>query len=124
MKHKTVIAIILSVILICILLMCLNGNTGSDMTAKIYSDGVLLHEINLSSVSQPYEIPIVNNGHTNTVLVENGCISVKDADCPDRLCVKQGKASNALYPIVCLPNKLVIEIESSKDEDTPNAVSR
>ena len=36
-----------------------------------------------------------------------------DADCPDQLCVKQKKISLKNETIVCLPNKVVIEIEGA-----------
>ena len=48
-------------------------------------------------------------GH-NTVHVEPGAISVTEADCPDGICVRQGKLTTAGVPIVCMPHRLVIEI--------------
>ncbi len=76
--------------------------------ANIYCDGELVESINLSQVKESYTIDI--KGH-NTVLAENGKIRMLDADCPDELCVKQGAIENSLYPIVCLPNKVIIRIE-------------
>lgn len=76
--------------------------------ANIYYDGELIESINLSDVKQRYTIDI--KGH-NKVLAENGQISMIDADCPDKLCIKQGAIKDAGYPIVCLPNKVIIRIE-------------
>ena len=42
--------------------------------------------------------------------VEPGAISVTEADCPDGICVRQGKLTTAGVPIVCMPHRLVIEI--------------
>ena len=39
-----------------------------------------------------------------------GAISVTEADCPDGICVRQGKLTTAGVPIVCMPHRLVIEI--------------
>ena len=49
-------------------------------------------------------------GLTNTILVEPGRIRVSEADCPDQICVHQGFISDGTTPIVCLPNKLIIQI--------------
>ena len=76
--------------------------------ANIYCNGSLIKSINLSKVEESYTIDV--EGH-NTVLVEKGQISMLKADCPDKLCVKQGKIKSADYPIVCLPNKIIIRIE-------------
>ena len=38
---------------------------------------------------------------------------MKEADCPDKYCVKQGKIKNVGETIVCLPHKVVVEIEKT-----------
>ena len=44
---------------------------------------------------------------------------MKEADCPDKYCVKQGKIKNVGETIVCLPHKVVVEIEkTSKGTDS------
>ncbi len=47
------------------------------------------------------------DGHSNTVTVRDGKISVTEADCPDHYCMQRGFRNHGT-PIVCLPNKLVI----------------
>ena len=47
---------------------------------------------------------------------------MESASCPDGLCVHQGAISDGLLPIVCLPNKVQIQIvedtgESSETEE-------
>lgn len=41
---------------------------------------------------------------------------MQSANCPDKLCVKQGKISD-IGSIVCLPNKVIIEIDRNSDVD-------
>ena len=81
----------------------------SGKTANTYCDGVLYESIDLEKVEDGYTVKI---GEHNTILVENGQIRMYEADCPDKLCIKQGAISDARYPIVCLPNKVVIRIEA------------
>lgn len=52
----------------------------------------------------------------NVLIVENGAVYIKDADCPDKLCVKQGKITKAGQSIICLPNKLVVRIVGNDDD--------
>ena len=54
-------------------------------------------------------------GFSNTILVEPGRIRVSQAGCPDQVCVDQGFVSDGAVPIVCLPNKLIIQIVGGGD---------
>lgn len=80
--------------------------------AVISKNGESLYKIDLSSVTESYTIDLDGN----VIFVENGYISMKSADCPDKLCIKQGKISE-IGSIVCLPNKVIIEIDRSGEVD-------
>lgn len=69
-----------------------------------------------STVSLDKDCKINING-TNIVVVENGQIYMKYADCPDKLCIKQGKISDSSKKIVCLPNKVIIEALNKSNID-------
>ena len=63
----------------------------------------------------------------NMLVIKDGHASIKNADCPDGLCIKQGSISKSNESIICLPNKLVVRIvedkaSSSKDEDNDTGV--
>ena len=47
----------------------------------------------------------------NTVKIENGRVFMKSADCKNQICVKTGKISKSGETIICLPNKVIVEIE-------------
>lgn len=51
----------------------------------------------------------------NKIEIKGQKVRVIDADCPDKLDVKQGWVGNIGEVIVCLPNRLVIEIKGEKD---------
>lgn len=91
----------------------------NELTAEIYQNGKLLYSIDLEKVSESYEITIpgADSESFNTVLVEEGSISMKNASCPDHICVKTGKISSPLLPITCLPNKIVIRIKTDSTEN-------
>ena len=47
---------------------------------------------------------------SNTVVVENGCVYVSEANCPDLICVHQGAVRYDGETIVCLPHKLIVTV--------------
>lgn len=71
------------------------------------------------------EIPLEQNGKyeisgrggRNILVVEDGAAYVKDADCPDKLCVKQGRISTNGESIICLPHQVVIQIISDNETE-------
>ena len=89
---------------------------GTGVVARITLDGELVEEIDLSAVTEPYTFTLEGpGGFTNTIEVEHGRIRVLEAGCPDQVCVNQGYISDGTVPIVCLPNRLVIEIGGGGD---------
>ena len=53
----------------------------------------------------------------NRLVIRGGEAWIEDADCPDRLCVKQGRISRNGQAVTCLPHKLVITVESGKETE-------
>ncbi len=83
----------------------------SGQTANIYRNGVCIYSVDLSRVSESYEMTFTDDSGSNTVSIERGRICVSEADCPDQVCVESGWLSDSTVPIVCLPHRLVIRIE-------------
>ena len=58
------------------------------------------------------EIPIQKDGKTtNLLVIKDGKADVTEADCPDKLCVKQGTVSESGESLVCLPNRVVVAVK-------------
>lgn len=51
------------------------------------------------------------NTGTNLVVIEDGAVYVKEATCKNGDCVKLGKITKKGESIICLPNKVIVEIE-------------
>lgn len=110
MKRKTVFWIVLFAALFALGAgLYLLGGGGSQ--AVISVDGEVWDTVDLNAVTEAYEFTVETDYGWNTVMVAPGNIRVIDADCPHQDCVKQGFISDGAIPIVCLPHKLVIEIE-------------
>ena len=49
-------------------------------------------------------------GASNVLEIRGGEAYMEEADCPDRLCVKQGAIGKSGESIICLPHKLAVQI--------------
>lgn len=54
---------------------------------------------------------------TNILSISNNTATMSEASCPDKLCMKHKAISLEKETIVCLPNKVVVTIESDTDSD-------
>ena len=97
---------LLLVFLLIILVLGLSKRTGSAVQVSV--DGVVKETFPLSE-NREYIIEGYDKG-TNTLVIEDGKAWVKDTSCPDHLCEKMGKISSVGQSIICLPNRVVVEI--------------
>ena len=89
-------------------------------TVIVKVDGKIVASYQLSD-SGTYIIEGVNG--TNTLAIENGQAYILEATCPDGLCVKTGHIHTSGQSIICLPNRVVIEITEGVFSDI-DAISR
>ena len=54
---------------------------------------------------------------TNILSISNNTATMSEASCPDKLCMKHKAISLEKETIVCLPNKVVVTIESDTNSD-------
>ena len=72
-------------------------------------DGAVVGEYPLS---QDIDLVIESPGRgTNHLVIQDGKATVTEASCPDKICVRQGPASESGQTIVCLPNRVVVTIK-------------
>ena len=63
------------------------------------------------------EVLIESLGHKNLIYISDGKVFMRDADCKDKICIKQGEISKVGESIVCLPNKVFIEIKGEEKSE-------
>ena len=62
-------------------------------------------------LSEDREVVItLPDGNYNILIIEDGCAYIKEASCPDKICVKTARISGATQTIVCLPNRVSVVI--------------
>ncbi len=88
-------------------------NGKGDMVV-ILQDG---EELSRYSLSEDGVYVISYGEEYNLLMISNSEAFVSDADCPDALCVKQRAISKNGESIICLPHKLVIQIEAKEESN-------
>ena len=111
-KAKADIILTASLLLLAaVLYFVINADSSAGTTAVVRINGKTVAEYSLA-VNGTYPL----NGGTNTLIIENGTAHMEKADCPDKICVKQGIISKSGQCITCLPNKLTVTIEGGTPE--------
>ena len=105
MKKRDIILIcsILLVTLILVLVLALTKKEGAYVSVRVNGE-----EVSRYSLEKDGEYSL--NGGTNILRIENGQAYLTYANCPDHLCVKQGKIDQGGETITCLPNRLTVTV--------------
>lgn len=90
--------------------------TEGDLRLEIYTNGQLYQKIGLSEAITE-EIKIMNtDGHYNVVEIDKGRARIKEADCPNQVCVRTGWISQPGQIAVCVPNKFNIAVKGKSNK--------
>lgn len=111
------IAGLLAVVLVAVLAFLLFRAEGDTVTVTV--NGQIFGEYSLR-VNRTVEIRC-GDGY-NLLVIEDGRAYVKEASCPDEICSAHRPIRHNGESIVCLPNKVVVEIRS-QDQDQPDIIS-
>ena len=106
----SILSALLLVFLVVFILLT-TGETGSMV--EITVDGELFGTYSLEK-EQTIDITNQKGTVTNVLQISKGQASMREADCPDHLCIKQGKIAYGGESIVCLPNRVVIQVKSDE----------
>lgn len=103
--NKVLVPLVVFVAAVCVFGAYFVSNIPSESKSVfVYKDGELIRTLSIKDES--YEVDL----GTNVILVESDGVTMINAKCPDKLCVKQGKIKNSSHSIVCLPNRIAVEI--------------
>lgn len=102
-KDLILIGIILAMILIAFLVVSFVKQDGAYVIVRVDGNEVVRYEL---TENGQYDL----NGGTNVLRIEDGKAYLISANCPDLLCVKQGKIDESGETITCLPNRLTVTV--------------
>ena len=82
---------------------------GGTLTVTI--DGKIYGEYDLN---EDQEVVLQTDSFYNRFKIEDGKVTMIEADCPDQYCVKHAAIDKVDETIICLPHKVVLEITEGK----------
>ena len=108
-KADIILLIVILAVGIPLAVLSLSSGTGGhkvkiSLNGKVYGT-YPLHEDRVIEVSE--------DGHTNHITIKDGQVSMSYSTCRNQVCVNTGAISETKDAIVCLPNRVVVEIISS-----------
>lgn len=115
-KKGDMIVIILGLLMAGIVMWKTGGQSAGEY-AVITADG----KTEKYALSQNKTLRIeTGNGEKNVVVIYNHEVYMKEASCPDQICVHHRPIAKNRESIICLPNEVYIEIESEIEKETDN----
>jgi len=83
-------------------------------------------EFGIYPLDKDAEITVTQAGNTNIIAIENHTVHMESATCHNQVCVDTGVISRTGETIVCLPNRVVVEIlgpqKGGEDDEGIDAV--
>ena len=105
------VSVLVGVVLLAILGILLFRKDGN--TVKVTIDGKLFGEY---SLDKDQTVEIKSDKGTNLLVIKDGKAYVEKASCPDGICSSHKPISYGGESIICLPNKVVIEVNTDTTE--------
>lgn len=81
------------------------GERGSIVVVEV--SGLPVYKGNLD---EPRKVTVKGGFGDVRILIEDRHVSVREAECPNKVCVRTGRRSQAGDVIVCVPNRVIIRI--------------
>lgn len=93
----------------------------------IRHDQTILHSISQAELAGKQHLQISVPTEHGSILVDLDAkqgVAILASPCPDQLCVRQPRITRAGQSILCLPEKLLVEIAGDRQEGAPDAILR
>ena len=96
------------------------------------ADGSSPALVKISVAGNPYgtydlstnqEIEITNGQNLNKVIIKDNEVQMIEANCHNKVCIKQGRISKPGQTIICLPNRVLVQIEGASEGGDPDVIS-
>ena len=111
-------AVVLALAVVCGALFWTGGEKAGPLTAVVSADGEPVDRVVLAGLSGPEERTYTSNGYTLRVAFGPGSAQVTASDCPTQDCVHTGAITRGGQSIVCLPARIVIQLEGGPAADS------
>lgn len=110
-----IILIIGLLVITMVIAMAVRFTQKTGKTVVVSVDGVVKYTFPLDE-NLEFKIEGYESG-TNYLVIKDGEAYLTEASCPDLLCVHMGKISSQGQSIICLPNRVVVEIRDDNESN-------
>lgn len=118
-KNDVIFIGFLAVFCVAVCIWVYKGGAVEGSNILITVDG---REYGTYSLFEEQTITIGEGDKKNIIEIKGGKAYMKEASCPDQLCVNQNEISFDKESIICLPNKVVITVISDVESDVDGVV--
>lgn len=92
---------------------CFSGGEGEMVVVTVNGEVYGTYPLD-----EEQQIEIIIDGVVSNVLsISDGKADMLEADCPDKLCVHQKAIAKRKETIVCLPNKVVVQVQGGEESE-------
>lgn len=93
------------------------GGRGDHPTAAVISvDGTEVQRVALPATEEPLLLQPEGLPYPLTIRISGGEVCVSESSCPSQDCVHSGTISRSGESIICLPNRLVIQLTGGGEQ--------
>lgn len=110
MKKADIILVVIILIIGCSALMYINMNKEEGTMVVVTVGGEVIETL---SIEKDQTIEIQGPVATNVLQIKDGYADIIDATCNDEVCVHSRKIKNNNETIICLPNELIVKVQSN-----------
>lgn len=107
------IGVIIVLALAVILFLNLNKKEGDRVVVRV--DGKIYQTFDLNK-DTTFTVEDGKGGY-NTFIIQNKTVDMLEASCPDKICVNHKPVRYNHETITCLPNKVVLTVESEENSE-------
>ena len=111
--------IVISLLLTLFIVMSVKINSSyidtDDKYVSVQVNGEEIKQITISEELKTY--PIRTSFGLNVLQIKNKKVKIIEASCPDKIDVKFGEIDKVGQSIICMPNRLIIQIKSNKPNE-------
>ena len=90
---------------------------GEQLRAVVSVDGEEVERISFQK-TDPQRLTVRGNGYALEIVSEDGEIWVESSDCPTQDCVHTGRITRGGQSIVCLPARVIVQLEGGSNDGT------
>jgi hypothetical protein len=114
LKIGDVLLIICICLAIIMSMFVLKRPIGQGASVSILQDGKPVYNL---SLSESRSINVNGPLGITRIRIEKGQVWITDAPCPQKICQRIGKISRAGSVIICVPNKILVEVNGDSKQE-------